>query len=99
MLHMNKKLSASVTIILISCLSLNIVTAQENTLTSKEKQEGWKLLFNGKDLQGWHSYLEKKPGKAWQVEDGAIYLNKNDKSVYEDYADLVSDAEYENFDL
>jgi hypothetical protein len=28
-----------------------------NTLTPQEKQEGWQLLFNGRDLQGWHSYL------------------------------------------
>jgi hypothetical protein len=94
---MNKKISLS-TIVIICCLSLN-ASAQPNTLTAKEKQEGWQLLFNGKDLQGWHSYLEHQPGKAWQVEDGAIYLNKNDKSVYEDFADLTTDEEFENFDL
>lgn len=70
-----------------------------NTLTQKETQQGWRLLFNGKDLVGWHSYQEKVPGKAWQVQDGAIFLNKNNKSVYNDYADLVTDDEYENFDL
>ncbi len=70
-----------------------------NTLTQKETQQGWRLLFNGKDLVGWHSYHEKVPGKAWQVQDGAIFLNKNNKSVYNDYADLVTDDEYENFDL
>ena len=57
------------------------------------------MLFNGKDLTGWHSYLEKTPGKAWQVHDGMIFLNKNSKSVYNDFADLVTNAEYENFDL
>lgn len=81
-----------------ACFSLHVAIAQ-NTLTAKEKQEGWKLLFNGKDLKGWHSYLLMKPGKAWQVKDGAIELNKNDASVYEDFADLVSDEEFENFDL
>jgi hypothetical protein len=70
-----------------------------NTLTAKEKSEGWILLFNGKDLSGWHSYLEKKPGKAWQVHNGTIMLNKNSESVYEDYADLVTDEEYGDFDF
>jgi hypothetical protein len=95
---MNKKIISSI-IIVSTCLSLNVAVAQTNTLTAKEKQEGWILLFNGKDLKGWHSYLLSKPGKAWQVKDGAIELNKNDESVYEDFADLTSDAEFENFDL
>ena len=72
---------------------------QANTLTSKEKNEGWQLLFDGKDLKGWHSYLENKPGKAWQVQNGTIMLNKNNKSVYKDYADLITDDEFENFDF
>src|SRR6058998_3167712 len=96
---MNKKFVLPIILIVTGCFNVTIAVAQVNTLTEKEKQEGWQLLFNGKDLQGWHSYLESKPGKAWQVEDGAIALNKNDKSVYEDYADLISDAEFENFDL
>ena len=76
-----------------------VYAQQFNTLTAKEKEEGWQLLFDGKDLAGWHSYLEKVPGKAWQVQNGTIMLNKNKKSVYKDYADLVTDDEYENFDL
>jgi hypothetical protein len=83
-----------------SILFSNITTAQTpNTLTPKEKSEGWVLLFDGKDLTGWHSYLQDAPGKAWQVHDGTIMLNKNNKSVYEDYADLVTNDEFENFDL
>ena len=39
--------------------SLTLYAQQPNTLTAKETQQGWKLLFNGKDLNGWHSYLEK----------------------------------------
>lgn len=71
----------------------------QNTLTSKEKSEGWQLLFDGKDLKGWHSYLEENPGKAWQIQNGNIFLNKNKENVYNDFADLVTDDEYENFDL
>ena len=36
-----------------------------NTLTPQEKQDGWQLLFDGQDLKGWHSYLEKEPGSDW----------------------------------
>ena len=86
---------------LILCLFvlLSASAQQPNVLTAKEKQEGWRLLFDGKDLNGWHSYLEKSPGRAWQVQNGCIFLNKNSKSVYADYADLVTNEEFDNFDL
>ncbi|MDP9230385.1 MAG: DUF1080 domain-containing protein [Bacteroidota bacterium] len=97
---MHKKISALIILFIAGSLFSNIVYAQQfNTLTSKEKKEGWQLLFDGKDLKGWHSYLENKPGIDWQVQNGTILLNKNDKSTYKDYADLTSDQEFENFDL
>ncbi|MBS0206217.1 MAG: DUF1080 domain-containing protein [Planctomycetes bacterium] len=40
--------------------------ASPNTLTDEEKQAGFELLFNGKDLEGW----EQKGN--WKVEDGAF---------------------------
>jgi hypothetical protein len=70
-----------------------------NTLTAHEKQEGWQLLFNGKDLQGWHSYLQKGTGSDWSVVDGAIQLKKTNQDPRADYADLVTDGVYSNFDL
>jgi hypothetical protein len=81
------------------CSFQKTIAQSQNTLTPQEKADGWQLLFNGRDLTGWHSYLEKAPGKAWQVKDGTIFLNKNSKSVYNDFADLVTNDEYENFDL
>jgi hypothetical protein len=56
-------------------LSLNAYSQALNTLTAAEKKEGWKLLFDGKDLKGWHAYNGKAPGSAWLIEDGAIKLN------------------------
>jgi len=95
---MNKMVTLSLIIVATSCLSLNVI-GQQNILTTKEREDGWKLLFNGKDLQGWHSYMAKKPGKAWQVQNGNIFLNKNKSSVSNDFADLVTDDEFENFDF
>lgn len=84
-----------------SCLvpSALLAQTQASTLTAKEKAEGWQLLFNGRNLNGWHSYLEAKPGRAWQVQNGTIFLNKNSSDQYKDYADLVTNEEFENFDL
>ncbi|HWA93076.1 MAG TPA: DUF1080 domain-containing protein [Terracidiphilus sp.] len=70
-----------------------------NTLTEQEQHDGWKLLFNGQDLSGWHSYLQKGTGKDWSVVDGAIQLKKTNQDPEADYADIVTDGEYQNFDL
>ncbi len=72
---------------------------EENTLTPQEKADGWQLLFDGKDLNGWHSYLEKGAGKDWSVQDDAIRLKKNNTDLAGDYADLVTNGEFANFDL
>jgi hypothetical protein len=46
----------------------------QNTLTSKEVQAGWKLLFDGKTLQGWEGRATSTPGTKgdWSVQNGAL---------------------------
>ncbi|MCK9324977.1 MAG: DUF1080 domain-containing protein [Bacteroidales bacterium] len=42
-----------------------------NTLSPKEKAEGWELLFDGKSMDKWRCYkLDKVQG--WAIEDGAM---------------------------
>jgi Domain of Unknown Function (DUF1080) len=97
---MLKKINSTSVFLVLTMLCSHVVCAQTpNRLTTAEKAQGWQLLFNGRNLDGWHSYLEKKTGKAWQVIDGSIQLNKKDKMDPEDYADLVTDDEYDNFDF
>ncbi|MCA5006480.1 3-keto-disaccharide hydrolase [Sphingobacterium bovistauri] len=67
-----------------------------NTLSEQEQKEGWKLLFNGKNLQGWHLYNEVGHKSAWVVGNGILYCDPNSE---ENRIDLVSDNEYENFEL
>jgi hypothetical protein len=44
----------------------------DNTLTEDEKKAGWKLLFDGKSLDGWHTFKRKDIKPGWQVKDGTI---------------------------
>jgi hypothetical protein len=46
--------------------------ANINALTDAEKAAGWKLLFNGKDLDGWHNFKAEGVKPGWQVKDGAL---------------------------
>lgn len=72
-----------------------------NTLTDAEKAGGWKLLFDGKTLNGWHTYRKKTVGKAWQAVDGAIMLNTQKQAGWQtdEGGDIVTDGEYQDFDL
>jgi hypothetical protein len=75
--------------------------AQDNTLTPKEKKDGWKLLFDGKTTTGWHSYGKEAATKAWSVTDGTIYLDAEAQKKLDasETCVLVTNDEYENFDL
>ncbi|NPA37026.1 MAG: DUF1080 domain-containing protein [Chlorobi bacterium] len=42
-----------------------------NTLTKKEKDEGWILLFNGINLDGWKKYNGAEV-TGWSVKDGVL---------------------------
>jgi hypothetical protein len=95
-----KKFLMATAIVAAGCAVSGMVLAQDvNTLSAQERAAGWQLLFNGKNLDGWHSYLEKAPGKDWKVQDGAILMEKNKGGDEKDFIDLVTDAEFENFDF
>jgi len=67
--------------------------AAENTLTAKEKADGWVLLFDGKTTNGWRSYKKTEAGSQWQVIDGVLTLTEGGGG------DLVTTKDYENFEL
>ncbi len=46
--------------------------AKINTLTEAEKADGWKLLFDGQSLSGWHNFKKDGVRPGWQVKDGAL---------------------------
>jgi len=52
----------------------------DHTLTEDEVKEGWKLLFDGKSTNGWHTY--NKPGtigKKWVARDGALVFEGRER--------------------
>lgn len=74
----------------------------DNTLTEQEKTEGWRLLFDGKTLDGWHKYGGAPVGKMWTIADGAIHLNavlEKDHWQAKDGGDILTNDAFENFEL
>jgi len=43
-----------------------------NTLTTTEKSAGWKLLFDGKSLTGWHNFKKEDVRPGWLVKEGLL---------------------------
>ena len=43
-----------------------------NTLTAKERADGWRLLFDGKTASGWRGYRQQTLPSGWQAIDGAL---------------------------
>lgn len=68
-----------------------------NELTDQEKKDGWALMFDGKTTNGWHLYNKGAVPSAWTVDHEELYCRPNTPDLT--HGDLVSDKEYENFDL
>ena len=69
------------------------VAATLTCFASLNADEGFKPLFNGKDLTGWH-VRKADAHSAWKVEDGVL---KNELAKGEHGVDLVTDAKFWNF--
>lgn len=70
-----------------------------NQLLEYEKEAGWRLLFDGKSLNGWHLYNKRDATKqsAWEVRDGLLYCNPKDENKLA--GDLVTDEAFEDYEL
>ncbi|WP_394646616.1 DUF1080 domain-containing protein [uncultured Sphingomonas sp.] len=72
-------------------------TGRPNTLTAHERAQGWRLLFDGRDLSGWRSFDGSAPSRGWTVRDGTLMLTKADGKM--SGTDLVTDAMFGAFEL
>lgn len=74
----------------------DVANTEPNTLSEKEKKEGWELLFDGRSLSNWHVYNRGNTPSAWIVQGGVLYCDPNSDLKK---ADLVTDEEFENYEL
>jgi hypothetical protein len=85
-----------------SCFSNsgNNVSKQANTLTKKEIQEGWTLLWDGKTFDGWRGIYEKDfPSNGWIIEDEQLICLGNEMPDSLKGGDIVTDKKYGSFEL
>ncbi len=70
-------------------------------LTDAEKAEGWKLLFDGKSLNGWQIFKGQK-NSSWEAKNGMLHCKSMNDRVQADgnqLVDIITTEQYENFEL
>lgn len=76
------------------CPALNLTL---NHLSEQEIAQGWQLLFNGKDLDGWRrAFHSEAPADGWTVRDGILTLQDPDP---QHPGDLVSTSTFRAFEM
>jgi hypothetical protein len=60
--------------ILTAACTISAVAQKNNTLTAKEKKEGWTLLFDGKSFDGWRLCNGTTVPPAWVIQDEAMRI-------------------------
>lgn len=78
--------------LMLTVSSCALANAADNQLTQQEKQAGWQLLFDGKDMSQWRNFKSESLNPAWVIEDGAMTLTKGG-------GDLLTKKQYQNFEL
>lgn len=83
-------------------ISLPVMSQVQNTLSDKEKKEGWILLFNGKDFTGWRECNSTTMAKNWIIENGAmkVFTAEGKKPGEGSGGDILySVKKFKNFEL
>lgn len=83
------------TLLLVMAVALGFTSCavEPNTLTEKEKQDGWELLFDGTSLDGWRRF-NTEGTTGWEVIEGCMVASGQGGDIG---GDLVTTSDYENF--
>ena len=73
--------------------SLPYSMAMDNVLSPSEKEQGWQLLFNGKDMSNWRNFKNQDLNENWVLKNGIMHLNQAGGG------DIITKKIYENFIL
>ncbi|HEX6846026.1 MAG TPA: DUF1080 domain-containing protein, partial [Chitinophagaceae bacterium] len=77
-----------------------VVNLIPNSLSGYEVQNGWKLLFNGKNNDGWvGAYKKTFPEKGWEIKDGVLKVLASSGGESTNGGDIVTKEQFSAFDL
>ena len=77
-----------------------VANLQPNLITAYEKQNGWKLLFDGKTTNGWvGAHKNTFPEKGWEIKDGILKVLPSTGGESTNGGDIVTKDQYSAFEL
>ncbi|HET9824565.1 MAG TPA: DUF1080 domain-containing protein [Chitinophagaceae bacterium] len=80
--------------------SVYVMNNISNSLTSYERNNGWKLLFNGVDSKGWRgAYKDNFPDDGWRINNGILTVLASEGKEGGVGGDIVTTDQYSAFDL
>lgn len=83
-------------------IALPSFSQEVNKLTKKEKKEGWVLLFNGQNFDGWRKCNGTAMPANWKIEDNAmnVFIGEGKKPGQGADGDIVfGNKKFKNFEL
>jgi len=91
----------SILSLLLSAFFFMPLAAQtSNTLSDQEKKEGWVLLFDGKNFDGWRKYNGTEMPAEWTIEEEAMKYQRGERAGRMLGNDLVyAKKKYSDFEL
>ena len=72
----------------------------QNSLTSYEKKDGWRLLFDGKTNKNWISAKGNDfPMKGWEIKNGTLSVSASEGKESTNGGDIITKEQFSAFDL
>jgi hypothetical protein len=99
---MKKNILTVVTLVAGLLISLPAVSQKVNQLSKQEKKEGWVLLFNGKNFDGWRQCNGASMPSNWTIEDNAmkVFTAEGKKPGQGSGGDILfGEKKFKNFEL
>ena len=86
--------------ILATAGTIHAVAQKNNSLTAKEKKEGWTLLFDGKSMEGWRKCNSSEMAANWVIDDESMKVQQGRRAGSGQGGDILFGAKkYANFEL
>ncbi len=99
---MRKNIFLTLSLVAAMLIALPTFAQELNKLSKQEKQEGWTLLFNGKNFDGWRQCNGTEMPKNWKIDKGTmnVFTAEGKKPGQAGNGDIVfSPKKFKNFEL
>jgi len=80
--------------------NITVVNLVPNTLSPLEKQQGYRLLWDGKTTTGWRgAFKDSFPDKGWEIKDGILSVLPSNGGESTNGGDIVTMDSFTAFEL